>query len=308
MVFKSQGKLIHINPPPRIIVLVSALYQLHSTAISVYHFSIVTDLAWACANTHLLSLLVLRHRFSDDLSLALRTARRRKRASLLIRLVMIAALAGILLYAWWVSGYRYWFDSFGCPAACVRALDRGGESLDWAVVFFVLVLRSYPVALIGTSTTVRAVWLSRVRHRLIDHRACEAVGGGTTGCSGGGGKGGGDSVVSRAWSACRRCVLLPVWYFFSSETENVLEQIGWFIITVYWTAVDRAHGHTVLDEEQIEHENEWGFGQIVPLVLLLIPFLEFIESIESTQEGKQDYQGQPLKGRATALDAYQDRV
>jgi len=39
---------------------ITSIYMFVHTTISVYHFSIVMDLAWLSSNTHLLSLLILR--------------------------------------------------------------------------------------------------------------------------------------------------------------------------------------------------------------------------------------------------------
>ena len=43
-----------------IAMLISASKKLRDGSISVYHFNIVTDLAWFSSNTHILTLLVIR--------------------------------------------------------------------------------------------------------------------------------------------------------------------------------------------------------------------------------------------------------
>lgn len=201
-------------------------------------------------------------------------------------MLLIAIFVAALMYSWYYSGYSYWNDSFSCPAACVDDLEKGGEPMQWAIAYFVLVLRAYPLALLSMSTTVRASWLVRYRHRFIDHRACnESCGESKEGNHRD--EGNRSSVLERVVRALRRMgrigkvyVFLPLWYLFSSETEAVLEQVAWYIIAVYWVTVDRDHGHSIMDEEQIHEENNWAFGQIVPLLLLLIPLLEFIERTE----------------------------
>src|SRR5882757_4158817 len=90
-------------------VLVAAIKGLRDRSMSVYHFTIVTDLAWFSSNTHLFSLLVWR---SYDVSAKRHSEGREERRPralripIIIRVALMLLLAALLLYSCWVSGYK----------------------------------------------------------------------------------------------------------------------------------------------------------------------------------------------------------
>ena len=52
----------------------------------------------------------------------------------------------------------------------------------------------------------------------------------------------------------------------------MLGEIAWLVIGLYWLGRDR---RSAPDEE-----NEWGVGQILPLILLLLPVLTMLEILD----------------------------
>jgi hypothetical protein len=69
-----------------------------------------------------------------------------------------------------------------------------------------------------------------------------------------------------------------VWYFLASEAIRVAQLICWFAMGVYWLMIDRRAGREQMSEDEIRKEDAMGFGQLVSLLLLLIPLLTLIES------------------------------
>ncbi len=73
-------------------------------------------------------------------------------------------------------------------------------------------------------------------------------------------------------------VIYLVWAFVSSETVGVIEVIIWFGLGIKWAMEDGDVGHGVMDAQQRKIEDSWGFGQLVPLIFLFLPFMQFTES------------------------------
>jgi hypothetical protein len=59
---------------------------------------------------------------------------------------------------------------------------------------------------------------------------------------------------------------------------ELLQMMAWFSVNCYWVrgnrdAGEEVRGNTIAGEKERSKEDEWGFGQIVPLVLLSKVFL-----------------------------------
>ena len=327
-------------------VLVAALKLLHvDGTITVYHFTVVTNLAWFSANTHLLSMLVVRSfdvsAKSDNSSSGVQPASERNEAlkkhqprqfrakmPSLLRVIFMLVMAGMLLYASLVTGYEQWYDFVNCPAACTLPYPKGGEPRQWMVANVLLILYSYPLAVFLLWRRGREYWVnSALRRRLLDDRGIRRRGSESYGGGGGDGGGDGGGVLPRSTSpplavheeqlvplqlyelqslapsqrlqqnevqaqakkkgltlsrACR-AAFAAVWYLLASETSAVLVQIMWHVLGYYYTFTDRRLGHELMRdmgrEEDIDAENSLGFGQLVPIFLLLLPVLQFSESV-----------------------------
>lgn len=267
-----------------IAILLPGFYKLKEGTISVYHLSIVMDLAWIASNTHLLTLLVVsrRYRVRDSIGSTQNPARK-IHFSIVLRILFMIILAGMLLYYSWVSAYIHWADILPCSATCViqpSVREQGGEPLSWTISNFVLVIYAYTIAFIQFSATIRRTWLTRVRSHIVVSRNHRKAGPAPTG------------TIWRRYKAAtwatvqsiRIYVLTPTWYILTSEFETVFEQAVWFALGIYWTLSDRYWGHYEMDADEIVAEDTWGFGQIVPVVLILIPLLQFIGTLEHDTE------------------------
>jgi len=257
-----------------IAILVAALKRLYvDQTITVYHFSIVTDLAWFSANTHLLSLLVVAHSNSsvksavDDRTQDSTPTKKEPRLPLLIRVFLMLVLAALLLYCSWITGYANWEEDWNCPTSCVLGFQKGGNQFRWTIVNFVLILYAYPLAIFLLWRKLRVIWIKKYRPKLFDPPS-----GGTT-------ESGTNSLPGLIISAFQKYIFIPVWYILASEFWGVMEQLAWFILGVYWTMSDRIYGHdpSLMVPEESAAEDSWGFGQIVPLLLLILPLLQFMD-------------------------------
>ncbi|KAF2428790.1 hypothetical protein EJ08DRAFT_699010 [Tothia fuscella] len=289
-----------------IAVLVAGIKKLADGNITIYHFSLVTDLAWFSSNTHLLSLLTIRD-FSESVkpskspTLSHTQVRINFPGPRILRAFLMVLLAALLLYCSYVTGYEDWYESFRCPARCTLAGSKGGKPLDWTIMNFTLILYAYPIAMIQLFPWSRRFWIENLRHKLIDDKGllppeppspislphnhakpptnltkATAATPSTPGAT----PPGPLTVIWKAWWS----VFLLIWYTMSSEVLTFVVQIVWFSLGVKWTLEDRVNGHSAMEQEEIDAENEWGFAQLVPILLLLLPFLQLVQSYSAQKE------------------------
>jgi hypothetical protein len=256
-----------------IAVLVAAIIGLaepHPDSIRIYHFSIVSDLAWFSSNTHLLSLLVLVS-YDDSVKSGIKIRSkhklrsRRNRCLRTTRIAFMLILAVLLLYTCYISGYENWYDEFQCPTKCVMAGQKGGEPRQWMIVNFVAVIYGYSIHIFMLSRSARILWVTHTNSFLrpkASHRHTQLT-----------------------KTAMRIPFLL--WHFLASEVVMVAEICAWFGLGVYWVMSDRIIAHGLMDASEIDKEDRMGFGQLVPLILLVLPFMQLFESY-SSRVGEQN--------------------
>lgn len=258
-----------------IAILASAIKLMNDGTIVVYHFNLVIDLAWFSSNTHLLSLLVITS-FMDgeeDYNTALRGHAFTHNDILRYVRVLMVILAALLLYCSYVSGFSDWYDQMNCPALCIKnqlqanKSNLGGCPLQWMIVNFVLVLSSYPFYIIGTFPVLRQLIRDFFRPRFESLKNKDN-------CS-----------TPIRWLNYGLCGFVAFWF---SDLEAILELIAWFALGMYWTIGDRyrirspatsfPNGTPLISDSEWNLLGSFGFGQMVPLFLLLLPLLTLIES------------------------------
>lgn len=70
-----------------------------------------------------------------------------------------------------------------------------------------------------------------------------------------------------------------IWRFWSfSDVTELVTMLAWFVANTYWTWQDKLAGYRLMNQKEWTRENEMGFGQIVPLVLLMLPLMVFMET------------------------------
>ena len=238
----------------------AAIKRLNAGTISIYHFSIAADLAWFSSNTHLLSLLVVRsfegsYKNGGSPLTQVMTSNFRYTIPSCIRIVLMGIVAILLLYCSWISGYSEWDDEFRCLTSCTKGFPKGGVPQKWMIVNFFLIFWSYPPSMLLLIPRFRKYWIDTPRKKLFPEQSQQPA-------------------LSSKYN-----VFQYIWYFLASETEGVLEQGVWFALGVYWTVTDRREGHSAMEAHEAKKEKEWGFGQMLPLFLLILPVMQFIETL-----------------------------
>lgn len=263
-------------------MLAAGIIKLHRGNISVYHFNMVTSLAWLSSNVQLMSILSIR----TELLGSLKKHRRQKymaagswsvSSDIKLRALLMLVMAALLLYSCWIAGWEDWEDQYVCPANSALGKPHGGRPLNWLIVNFVLVISGYLTHVtIVLFPQAHIWWLDNIRHHVVDDRAKPQIVDA-------------DRVELRyitedrirpsgsvkGWRKWTRWV----WFFFASETLHVLmDGFVWFILGIVWIAGDLEYmTEAAPDVRQKENDIE-GFGQLVPLFLVGLPFLQVLTS------------------------------
>lgn len=267
-----------------IAMLTAAVIKLHRDSITVYHFIAVTNLAWFGSGAHLLALLAIRTEVLGSMKDGFRTRYEeygnahswgrwfRKRVSrkldVWVRLLAMMLMAGLLLYCCWVAGADGLYDHYECPASCARMGPRGGKPLQWMIVSFVFVIRGYSEWVFLLWCTFQTKWIgSKWRERIVDKQGT------------GNDNWGSLPPWKRFW--------VWVWYVQNSETLTfVLDGLVWLAYGVASAFIDRNEAHEYFTKEDLwasgeerDKENDVeGFGQLVPLLLIGLPFLQVLQT------------------------------
>lgn len=259
-----------------IAILTAGFVLLSNGSISVYHFSIVQDLAWLASNTHLLSILVIRDRLlsnsdlrSDDklpTGLSLFTFRKGFKGDVPFvrgwRAFLMIAHGALLLASTIVTGFVNWGDDdvFICPAQCTLPYEKGGVPGQWMAANIALIAISYPTTMFSIFESLTRMWI-RLREKgqaWLD-----------------------DTLHHDRLKRVLRAVLpwcMPLWHFLFSDTADILTQSIWFALGIYYLLADLYHGRGLMSGEELVAERRLGFGQLVPLLLLMLPLMVALES------------------------------
>ncbi|KAH7310892.1 hypothetical protein B0I35DRAFT_439855 [Stachybotrys elegans] len=253
-----------------IAVLVAGYIGLGNGSISIYHFTMVVQLAWFSSNTHLLSLLVVRsyaesvkpyspERYDPEFRYMGRQAIK------WTRIVLMCVMATLLLIGSWVTAYESWDNEYSCPAKCTLRSPRGGEPLMWMWVDFFYVFYNYVPSILLLIRRFRLLWMDKYRSRFLDARGQREGEGGA-------------SVWGKPPGTLYYIgiVVRTIWYIIASEFMGFAEMVFWFVWGAYWIFDTRRNGRLLMKDP--DEENELGFGQLFPLILLGLPIVQFTDS------------------------------
>jgi hypothetical protein len=249
-----------------IAILSAAIGAMRTRSITVYHFNIVTDMGWLSSNTHIMTLMVMRM-FIEAKQNGTRYQEEHKALNtipLTIRVISMIVLAVLLLYATEVSSYADWNEKLNCPATCVQLGKKGGMPLKQMIISYVFIIQGYTTQILLLIPAFRRFWTNRMAPWFIakDENLKRDLKQGT---------------LKDLMYKMVKYITLPVFFFFTSEVEFVVEMMAWYALGLYWTFTDRQAGHKRMKPDDIATENHVGFGQLVPLLLLLLAFLAFSE-------------------------------
>jgi hypothetical protein len=223
-------------------------------------------MGWLSSNTHIMALMVMRIFIEAKQHLPHFQEEHRTLTPLpmTIRIVSMIVLAVLLLYCSDVSSYELWNVKLNCPAACVRLGKKGGMPLKQMIISYVFIIHGYTTQILLLIPAVRRTWSNRMHPWVIAKdeqwkKTCR--------------KGSLSELLYKTF----KYTMLPIFFFFTSEIEFVMEMMAWYGLGLYWTFTDRAAGHRKMQPDDIATENHVGFGQLVPLLLLLLAFLAFVE-------------------------------
>lgn len=240
------------------IAILTAGFLKHCS-ISVYHFSIVVDLGWFSSNTHMTTLFVLLDFLTDH------PTQRNWRVALMVIILIVMIVASIL------EGNRYWFVAWSAPAKCLwndLRGDVGGEPAGWMAANVVLLVLAYGTRitrLYGSAFLYELFFrvpLAKMRKALTTLQAKRVALRSANSLK---------ASVIRIISTLDQGILWSMIKVFSglgitlhSIAINLCFDIFWFAFGCWGLKIDRDIPSSEIDG----NENEWGFGQIVPVLLL----------------------------------------
>ena len=152
-----------------------------------------------------------------------------------------------------VDNQSIFYTSFNCPALCLvdnLKSNIGGDPLKWTIVNLVLLVWAYSSAMIPLFN-FRSSLANRIREAIEKRKDSDSV-----------------------FPGIERVILMLI-DFLMSNVFNTAFNVSWFALGVVTMVFDRLRGRGLLSPG--ETENSWGFGQIVPLLLIFLPFLAAIE-------------------------------
>lgn len=240
-------------------------------SISVYHFSVVSDLAWFSSNVHLTTLNVL-------------TQYHRARPTLRNwRVCLMVITLSMILAATVLQGHWAWFASYNCEAQCLFDDLLGnvsGSPAFWMELNIFLLVFGYGTSFIYLSESLwtyfeNYFWTVPVRKTQsgIDslHQTRTDL------------RASGSTVTLLAWlllggAEILLAVILAVYVVIAallgSTAFSLYVDILWFAYGLWGIITDRASASS----DMAGNENEMGFGQIVAIFLLASTILTFREA------------------------------
>jgi hypothetical protein len=225
-------------------ILIVAYIQL--ATISVYHFTVVMDLAWFSSNTHLLAVVVLRKHFREHF---FRRAWRGWAMSIMCGLLFISSI---------IQGHWNWYGSYRCPTIClikqlITPSNIGGVPARWMFTNLAMLSWGYATALIPLFDRSRNAW------KKLKDWVCDLFD---------------VKDLSPSNNPRQHWTIVPIWIYMilSSTVFDMAFQIMWWGIGVWSILDDKLWGASALAISG-QSENVWAFGQIVPFLLVALPLL-----------------------------------
>ncbi|KAF7348963.1 hypothetical protein MVEN_01417000 [Mycena venus] len=240
-------------------VLISGWIRLRA-GLSVYHFTVIADLAWMASDTQLVAFFALfqcvrstphwrRDALDIDIEPYVYLPSRLCRAFGMLCMFTMLFVASVIL------SDRAWWDCVSLPAiGFFSHLNPGGSRLVWSIFNYSMLIWGYSAALIP---------LFRPTYRAYEAIKCAIMI--IIPCGG-------------AWPHRARQILRGVQEFLVSMVFDAVFTAIWFGIGTWSIISDRAQGSDVDLCTADNTEAEWGFGQLVPMVLLGLPLLGALDA------------------------------
>lgn len=249
--------------------------------ISVYHTAIVTTLVWLSSGTHTTALIYAATNLVRYP--AIRTA----------RFLALLAMVALLTFLVTVQGNRDIYENPGTPVRCflpVKPTDIGGPNARWMAVYLVLIL-------LNTTNATLAFFPSLNQHisqalerfdRALRHLMIGLVLSPLRNISPDSRRRNGRiGSLIRLLSDTILCILLwlplliLLWILrstlllihelFSGMIASCLTDIVWFTLGIWDIVQLKAWARENMEDEEYQKELDWGFGQLVALLLVFAP-------------------------------------
>jgi hypothetical protein len=259
-----------------IALLAAAIHSFEKQSITVYHFNIIMDMAWFSSNVHLLTLCILRSFLeSPRLSNVLSVSRSHGPLQRLLRIMAMVVLACLLLYCSSVAGFEGWDSAVNCSAQCITKGKRRGAPHRQMIITYIFIVQSYTVQIVRVTPSIQRFFANHLMPWIeqLDNKARgrkEEDDGAST-------KSRLQKPVEVFYEGIRKTAIV-LFYFFTSDFEFMIEMIAWYALGLYWTFTDRKAGRRHMNLLEVSKENHIGFGQLVPLLLIVMATLAAMES------------------------------
>jgi hypothetical protein len=271
------------------IAILTAAFRLRAQgSITALHFSIVRDLAFFSSAAHILSLLALWSSMGKWRNKHERKENGRRLPLPLVtiwRFICMLTFFGLLLAAIWITAFSLWDDWAGCPVRCIPkgTKNLSGVPFQWAVASTCFLVTEYTTYLMLFSEQILGPFQDlRTKCHTQSESAQDRLADYPRG--------------SMIYRVCRK-VALWARYLYFSELWDLTTVMAWSATNCVFVAQNRAlservFGPSVEGRKERGKEDELGFGQIVPLLLLMLPVMTFIST----------YQGEPMLMRRDLAD------
>ena len=206
--------------------------------LAVYHFTIISDLAWMTSNTQLTCHSTLRHwgkRCGHT---------EEARTPRVVRAILVFSHCVMLFCATTIQSRGDWWESINCSVKdFVDHPSPGGIPKWWMLANYFMLLWGSGAAIIPLFQPTKNIF-----------KAFE------------------DLVAPKIPDVIMPTVMCPV-KFLDSMIFDIMFSITWFSIVVRDLRDDRKWGNDYFKQCSEESEDSWGFGQILPMNLLILPIL-----------------------------------
>ena len=248
-------------------ILIAGFIQWGS--ISVYHYHVVMYLAWMSSNTHLSAVTLLPWIFDN--------AKRQIRN--MLRLIGMSIVAAMLVAALVPTTKRFWFlIAFnwsdlpaGVPAHCFWQGEYAGTFEKDSLWSFLIVIASCMfkgAQLFGLSRQAKKlefVLLGGLAKKI--DRVLEELEKGTQ---------------RRTWLLLRYKFIVHLYahvWFVSELSKSVTISLWMCGAGLAWGSLKLLLVRRSIGADILKNENIWSFGQILALLLLIIPMIAFLEVV-----------------------------
>ena len=227
--------------------------------ITVYHFTIINDLAWLSSSTHMTAMAVI----SDYL--------REYPAARSWRVIVMILMAVLLLGSTLFLYHQDWDDSLPAPAYClfqtIVGNIKGSASATLMTWWYILLVYGYASSIIplfpSFHLVVRKGWdrfIKRPVKAAFNHF--------------------GEQLISNSVYVAKLIKLIT--FLTKGPFLNLYFNILWFALSVNSLYSDREAGAAQMDPGGSSGQSGWGFGQMVPLFLIFLPILTVVEIFYGT--------------------------